>query len=228
MRKGILAGYRKLGPIGRLMFWCAIISIILAVLYFVVQQCQYHGDKSKAQYSGMLTKKNILLSAEKDILPKFELGDSGAIIEWNGPQGGPVFNKFKDIKLIVFTNDGVLKISTLIRDQNGAVIAKIEDNEWQVARPPKIFDRNYNNYALEVVNENNEVVLQIKLVKDRVQFQGVLYDSNGNGLFIGTGLRNGEKRGVIQVLSPSFPNTTFVIKPMFKYPSDRHLGELAN
>lgn len=41
MRKGLVAGYKKLGPTGRFLFWCAIIGIvgvILSVVFFMVQQ----------------------------------------------------------------------------------------------------------------------------------------------------------------------------------------------
>lgn len=37
-RKGLIAGYKKLGPIGRFLFWCAIVGLILSVLFFMVQQ----------------------------------------------------------------------------------------------------------------------------------------------------------------------------------------------
>jgi len=38
MRKGLVAGYKKLGPTGRFLFWCAIIAIVLAVVFFIIQQ----------------------------------------------------------------------------------------------------------------------------------------------------------------------------------------------
>jgi hypothetical protein len=42
-RKGIIAGYKRLGPIGRVLFWCAIIGVIgviLTVIFFIVQHRQ--------------------------------------------------------------------------------------------------------------------------------------------------------------------------------------------
>lgn len=41
MRKGLVAGYKKLGPTGRFLFWCAVIGVvgvILTVLFFIIQQ----------------------------------------------------------------------------------------------------------------------------------------------------------------------------------------------
>lgn len=37
-RKGLVGGYRKLGPVACFLFWCTIGAIILAVLFFMIQQ----------------------------------------------------------------------------------------------------------------------------------------------------------------------------------------------
>lgn len=37
-RKGLIAGYKKLGPTGRFLFWCAIIAIVLTAIIFIIQQ----------------------------------------------------------------------------------------------------------------------------------------------------------------------------------------------
>lgn len=41
MRKGLVVGYKKLGPTGRFLFWCGVIGVfgvILTVLFFMIQQ----------------------------------------------------------------------------------------------------------------------------------------------------------------------------------------------
>ena len=48
--------------------------------------------------------------------------------------------------------DGKLMVSTMIRDSSGNVLAELRRNEWKVAPPPKTWDRNYTDNALEVVN----------------------------------------------------------------------------
>jgi hypothetical protein len=68
--------------------------------------------------------------------------------------------------------DRKLMVSTMIRDSSGSVLAELRRNEWKVAPPPKTWDRNYIDNALEVVNAEGYVILQIKLLEDIVQLQG--------------------------------------------------------
>ncbi|MDP2911259.1 MAG: hypothetical protein Q8N76_02875 [Candidatus Omnitrophota bacterium] len=37
-RKGLIAGYKKFGPTARLLFWCAVIGLVLTIVFFIIQQ----------------------------------------------------------------------------------------------------------------------------------------------------------------------------------------------
>ncbi len=60
MRKGLIAGYKKLGPTGRFLFFCAIIGIILAVVFFIIQQ------KTGATKEGQIAAKSDIDSKHKE------------------------------------------------------------------------------------------------------------------------------------------------------------------
>jgi hypothetical protein len=117
--------------------------------------------------------------------------------------------------------DGRIKVSTDIRDKSGAMVVRLIQNEWEVA-PPKIFARNYSENALEVLGTNGDVVLQIKILPDRIQIFGEWWDQDGRGIRV-TG--NGNEVAIV-MLSRDVNPPTPKIEPMFRYPSETHLGEL--
>lgn len=128
-------------------------------------------------------------------------------------------------------NDQIL-VSTKIRDENGKEIAEIIDNEWKVAPSPMSFEKNFSRDALEVKNAEGDVVLQIRLSGNIVQIQGIWWKDLGFN-----GIRRMVVRGCGHGVCDSGAQLTFcqpkgplcaTIKPMFKYPSGNHPGELAD
>lgn len=200
--------------------------VLAAIIQVLIERRQAKED-AKSRYSGVLVAKSkILLSPKKKVLPELEFGDSGAILAWAGPQGEPIFKIFEDNSLTISIESGQLKVSTLIRSQDGSLIAELVNNEWKV-NPHKSFDRNYTTDALEVKDEHGDIVLQVRLVGDRIQFQGKFYDSSGGGVAFGK-MRGPDEGigGAIEITGPNHPRLLLSIEPIFKYPSDLHLGEL--
>lgn len=212
--------------------YLTIVIVFLLVLYAVIQiiiEQKQSKDEAKSKYFGVLKPKSkILLSAEKNTFPKFEFGDSGAILVFAGKQGEPLIRIFKDSSITIVIEDEQVKASTIIRDRSGAIIAELMNNEWKV-NPNNFFDRNYSKNALEVKDSSGDVVLQLRLIEDRVQFQAKFYDLRGNGVALGK-VRgpNGKIGGSIEITGTAHPNLTLHIEPIFKYPSELHLGELRN
>jgi hypothetical protein len=182
-------------------------------------------EVAQQTYVGRLqTEPKIILSEGKQVYPKLEFGDSGSILLWAGPQGKPIINFAEDNNLTIELLEDQLLVSTKIRDRNGTIVAEISRNEWKV-NPSKSWDRNYTKNALEVRDPSGDIVLQIRLVEDRVQLQAKMYDSEGTGVaFYKTRGPEGWA-GTIQKFDSDNPFTG-VIQPIFKYPSDLNLGEL--
>lgn len=183
--------------------------------------------EAKQTYVGRLeTEQKLILSKGKNIYPEIELGDSGAIFKYTGPKGSPLFKIAGDNDITIEVDSGQIKVSTKIRGQNGQMVAEILKNEWKV-NPNNSWDRNYSKNALEVRDSIGDVVLQVRLVQGRVQFQAKLYDSTGKGIAFGKGQRpGGQIGGLIEQTGPGRPKLTMKIQPIFKYPSSLHLGEL--
>lgn len=184
-------------------------------------------DQLRNAYSGILETR---IGAGP--LPQMEFGDSGAILMYAGPGGQPLLQIFNDCHVTVeirqnrITRRRRLLVSTLVRDSQGALIAELTRNQWQV-NPGASFDRNYRPDALEVKDSSGDVILQARLVGDRVQFQAKFRDANGQGIAIGKGQdANGVVGGVIEITGHAHPHLTTLITPIFRYPSSRHFGKL--
>lgn len=179
----------------------------------------------KETYAGLLqSDSKILFSVDKQVYPKLEFGDSGSILLFKGPQGTPLFKIAEDNDITVEVERGQVKVSTMIRDSQGRIVAEIAKNEWKV-NPKNSWDRNFSKDALEVKDPTGDIVLQVKLVDDRVQFQAKLYDSTGRGIAFGKVLGPDGWGGGIELTGPNHPKLTLKIAPIFKYPSELHLGK---
>jgi len=176
--------------------------------------------RAASAQTGVLKGQRTLLGPNQASTPQLEIGDSGAIFAFTGPQGEPLFKIFDDSHLTVELEDGQLKVSTVIRDAAGKVVAELLKNEWKVSSATT-YDRNYSKDAIEVRDSSGEVVLQVRLVGDRVQFQGRFHDKDGRTIAIGKSIGpDGKAGGAIDF------SGRLRISPIFRYPSDRHLGEL--
>ena len=191
----------------------------------VIEKKEANREAKEAYVGRLEHKSETILSAEGKIYPKFEFGDSGAIFVYAGPQGAPLFKIAEDNDIIVEVVYGELKVSTKIRDSQGHIIAEVVRNEWKV-NPNKTWDRNYTKNALEVRDPSGEVILQLRLVEDRVQFQAKLYDASGRRTGFGKMLGPEGWGGAMEFTGPNNPELSLKITPLFKYPSASHLGEL--
>ncbi len=203
-------------------------QIFIAVGIIVTALAGYgthHYGKKIDAYSGLLESK-VLFSARTETYPKMEFGDSGSVLLFAGTPGTPLLTFTKDNALTIEVENDQIKVSKLIRDNSGKVVAELIKNEWKVNRNHS-WDRNYSKNALEVKDDTGDIVLQIRLIGDKVQLQAKFYNSTGRGVGIGKVLGPDGWGGGIELTGPNHPELLLKIDPIFKYPSDSHLGELA-
>jgi hypothetical protein len=209
------------------------LTYLLIALILLALGLQIYGaikeEKEKAvnRYAGILAgDKTTLLSTSQAAYPKLKLGASETYFVWQGPEGKPIFQFFEDNELTIWIDHGQLKLSTKIRNRSGNIVAEIIGNEWRV-KEGEMWERNYNKNALEVKNPEGEVILQVVVEKEYIQFAAKMYDKNGNGVAIGDSETPGLGRhGVIEITGADHPQLELRIKPIFKYPAELHLGEL--
>ena len=179
----------------------------------------FQPDKIPA-FAGELTPKNtVLFSSETGFTRKIQFGESKMMLVLHR---GAIFRFLNDTNFKMEIVNGRLNLSTQIREPSGELIAELIRNQWKI-KPPKTWDRNYTNDALEVKNNAGHVVLQVRILTDRIQIQGEWWDLKGNG-----SRWVGEKNGpgsILTMHSDSIPVEPH-IEPIFEYPSETHFGKL--
>jgi hypothetical protein len=157
------------------------------------------------------------------ITPMVQIGTTESILMLiPSNQLEPYFKPFPDAEFRVeFGRRGPV-VSTTVRDSSGHIAATINKNHWRVY-PPFCKEKNYTEDALEILDSSSHVVLQLKLLPDRVQVQGEWWDNQGHGLRISRS--SDPKRGQVIHLGPQIKRNGAIIQPMFKYPSKHHWQE---
>ncbi len=221
--------------------------------------------KRLTKYAGVLKGPSLaIVSTAQGTYPKLKVGNSNTFLTWQGPKGEALIRVFDDNGLTIWAERTLLrrwwkfltpteivqlKVSTKLRDTHGELVAEIIGNEWKL-RKENLWDRNYDNNALEVRDDKGDVVLQIVLCEAYVQFAAKMYGQDGAGFGIGSktitqedirrheegslpivAAADGPKEGrigdvtaVLEVHPPGIP-MGLVIQPIFRYPSDLHLAE---
>jgi hypothetical protein len=139
---------------------------------YVFSQRVATEKEARTASSGRLTppKRTVVLSAADSVWPLLEIGESGSMFRYTGPRSGNLFDLGADTRLRIIREDDQVKISVVIRDETGQIIAELIDNQWNV-NPHNSYDRNYKSDALEVRDPSGDIVLQVRLLPDRIRFQ---------------------------------------------------------
>lgn len=152
----------------------------------------------RSKYDGILESPYVSTSTN----PAIAFG--GTTLNWGGAPNTPqiTFNDGGFIMVNLINGEAVL--TTQIRDSNGDLIGKIDDNHWYIYSPQFIVDRNFTDNSLEILDLKGNPTFQVQIEGNTVHIAGYYYKQEG-GLpdFIGPWINN----------------------PLFVYPSVYHRGE---
>jgi hypothetical protein len=167
---------------------------------------------------------DLFLASSNATRKVIEFGAGGMRAEADA--NGRALSFYADANLDVRNDDGHLLLSTVVRDQQGKVVVKIENNHWSVSPDKGIcLDKNYSDDALEVKDGRDHIVLQMRLYPDRIQLQGEWFNDKGEPVMVAVNPKT--KGTVIFVKGLKYdPNVeAIVIRPLFQYPSATHWAE---
>jgi len=142
--------------------------------------------------------------------PAFKIGSARFI-----PSGEleTIFDLVGDpIKVWIY--DGKLNLYTIVRDRNGKQMVAVIGNTF-VINPNTVSDFNYDEDALEVLDGNGNVVLQIQMEEDGVMFCGIFHCKDGSKIAIGN--------NIIEIRNPG-QELTMEFERIFVYPGEHNLG----
>lgn len=197
--------------------WLSILIILFLIANVIVGGIiTYKENKGKlyssssGSLSGKLTDKTILN-------PIIMFGNTSMMLE-----GGLDNRRLMGIPLDIWIKDGELKVSTTLRDENGDILAVLVANEWKVSN--SIFDKNFDENALEIIDKKGNVVLQLEFDGNYIRLAGIFYKEDGEGIYIGP---NKYEKGILIISGlPKNPmGKNISIKNIFKYPAELHPGE---
>ncbi len=224
-------------PIGRTPIKTRISGFVFFVLLFPVVFTnfalkQWRSEKSSAR-TGVLhaAKPGWRKGHPPNTTNDIEIGQSRVELSVDLPPGQEhtdFWRLYHYAKLKIEKGDTELEFTTTVRDREGAVIAIIENNKWTVY--PPCLDKNYTDDSLEVRDKRGHIVLQVRVLSDRIQLQGEWNDEYGEGMRM---IQSPDKQHpgahLIRWDNPQEAerkdNDATEIKPWFKYPSAEHWAE---
>lgn len=206
-------------PIARLLVAVGITLVAAGVAYTPARD-MWRTEKA-SETTGLLS----LAVPRMEILQhaSLEIGDSGAGFLWAGPTGEPMLDIVDDAKLRLDMVDGVPLLSVEVRDRSDNLVVEVIRNRWHVV-PQQSAGWNYTNDRLEVKDSRGRVVLQVRLLADRVQLQGEWWNQFRRGLRVIKSDDPAHNGGLMKWL-PQNEDFRYV-EPVFEYPSSEHWGEL--
>jgi hypothetical protein len=216
----------------------ALVGLPLA-LYWVNQKAT---DVKASAYSGTLLSAGdgLLYSpALKGKIALIQIGQSGLIfgppgIEGVQPMetneiGAYLLPGLEETQFKAEVIDRKMKVSALFIDDSGKIIAEISRNEWKLSS--QNWDRNYSDNALEVKEPKGHIILQVRLLPDRLQLQGIWpaakkmwAASHSKWIAIRQDPDRPRDAQVIILGGMSSAENWPEIRPLFVYPSQHNLG----
>ncbi len=116
--------------------------------------------------------------------------------------------------------NGKFLISTVIRNEDGEIIAKIVNNNWVVNDNHIIArDRNYNSFAFEVIDSDLNPVIQVIFSPSNKMYLGGLYYVPSGRMLL---------TPEATIFNPSSSQIAEETQPIFVYPSAQNLGSMVN
>lgn len=112
-----------------------------------------------------------------------------------------------------------LSFSVDMKNGDNETIATISDNQWGVKNDNTIaHDRNYNSYALEVIDSHLVPAIQIVFTPENKLYVGGLFYLSNGVILVAT--------NDTTMINPSPSEINSSLPRIFEYPSEQHLGEM--
>jgi hypothetical protein len=159
---------------------------------------------------------------------------NGDTIEYKNGVFDMTYNPlFKNAVFKTWIEDGQVYVTTDVRDSIGDLIARIVRNEW-VVNPQQRLDKNFDNSALEVIDNSGTIIFQVEIKDNILRLQGLFYFSAFEAVIVRRFMfpnrpltlaffASSEDEGY-KLPIPMQPQMVGVI-PLFKYPSYLHMGD---
>jgi hypothetical protein len=204
-------------------------SVFLTIAYDLNQQGQKEKQDAITAYTSQINPFRIDTSNSSEFfwvdLGGNKAGDTISVIS----KGCDIVNNeiYLGQKLPIAVNivGNQLLISANVSNLDNQLVAYFVNNTWKSDTPNmlSIGDRNYNQYAFEIIDRNNVSIFSVRIIGYNEIAIGGLFNSSDELL----GISN---NGGGAVISPSQEWMKQNLAPIFKYPSNEkdNIGKLVN
>lgn len=201
-----------------------IIGAIGYLVLYVVEQRDKKVEEKKTALNGTIPSK--IIPGRNTVTVLF--GQSMVSVDINSLRLGSTLNPlsfFGGSNITIRLEDEMILLSAQFRSLDGKLVAQIIDNEWQV-NPNNYFERNYDDNALEVIDQDG-------ITKFQIDFTDIYNIRLGGSFIAGNSLYTFHKSGRTTIIGISVGRDELVrasdqIETMFLYPSDKYFGKRRN
>ncbi|WP_178988472.1 hypothetical protein [Winogradskyella schleiferi] len=167
--------------------------------------------KSKFKKFEIVYGNNMFLEKSLTELEKgIELGDNMLKIK----------NFSKEFKFSVkFSGDDIL-ISGILHEKNGTRVIELKDGEWALNKA-SVFSINYDDTAIEIIDNDGYVLLQIEVIKNKIYFKGIFY-SNTMAVVFNDGIQSVSLDS--EDFEQNLKSKVSTITRIFKHTGENYLG----
>lgn len=203
---------------------CSAVSLVWAWHLGIEEQKRTatSGTLKIGSATGGLDSLTVLMATNSATLVGFGLSD-GRPVE---PFKAFAFSSLEAFPCSVrLTNKGPL-VSATIRSWDGKQAAELSDNEWSV-NPEGRWRRNYDDHAVEVMDEYGVIVLQLELVDSHtIRLGGVFWESESEPLvtIIGSTNMTPVRRPATVAALIETAESQCGLRRWFEYPSETRRG----
>jgi hypothetical protein len=162
-REGVAAGYRKLGPTGRLIFWLTIASVVCTVVGFLAGLLfsEYYYIRSQ-RASRQLA--NVTMSRPVPFVRKFPvIVEDGTNMQIMPTPGRYVAAFSRMAFSFAIAPDGSINLRGEIRDDKGTIVAEAIGDSIRVIQSSR-YDVNSDSKAIEVVDSSQRPLFQLMVI----------------------------------------------------------------
>lgn len=132
-------------------------------------------------------------------------------------------NRFEPLRFTY--RDKKVYVTTKVFDKDGKIVCEIDNNEWSVS-PNNYYKRNYDDTAIEVIDQYNNVVLQVELLPNNIiEVRGIFTSHSGDCILLdGSGFEI-LKYNTGAITQAQYNSAARSIKRKFIYTGEDYLGK---
>jgi hypothetical protein len=169
--------YKSWSLISKISFWASIITALSFIIMIAIYIVSNYEQKKKIKEE---TRRGVLKNRNNKGSDTFYVKMGGISCAWqrgdleSGVVAPIVCNT--DSPISIKLANGKIVLSMKFYNIDNEIVGEIVNSEWLLNT--NFFKRNYDDYAIEVIDNYDVVVMQIRLEDNKITINGIIHCSN--------------------------------------------------